>query len=1838
MTKRLLSHFCTLLNKSKVTPSIFKKTLFTAFVLLGTITSGHAQLPAAVKNDYSFSESVGNAYADITGGTTIFGPSGATTLLNVANFTTSYPIGFNFIYNNTQFSEVFISDNGYFYFKGPTPVTAPSVAAGAALSSTVAYLGAISGYGSSLTAFAGEAGEVSYVKTGALGNQVFTVQYKNLRRYDGVSVHYDGLMNFQIKLYEADNRIEVLYKDFTTTQLTQVKGQVGLRGPTNVFANGNVNNRNNSASTTFVPTVDGTLNGDGLITRFINPTVYGPAPGTKFVWTPCFNPTGLVTALQGDNITVNFSWTAPLYQPVGNNYEWEVRTSGLPGSGATGLYASATTALTSASVTSLTIGQAYVFYVRSSCKGGPPTWTQYLTGSVTPSCSAALNVPYYQDFETAVVPAIPLCTATLAVTDQPMVTKNNTTGQPNAPLYGFTSKNLITGGPTAYPGGSTNATDNWFFTQGINLAAAGTYKLTYTYGGTREQVWFSQRLKVAYGTAKTVLGMSNVVANHPNIKNSPLTFSVNFTVVSAGVYYLGFNAYAGSNNGFLQIDNISLVPTTCFPPTLLTASQIGPNSANIGWTAPAANPSGGYQYYYSTSSTTPLASDSPSGTVPAGTLVTTIASLNPSTTYYYWVRSSCGGSDFSQWSAVGSFTTTTPPCTPVPSSVDGTGITNVTFGTINNTTSNETGNYGNFSNLFNYVSQTQPANITLTYSTAGFAYWTRIWVDWNNDGDFYDTSEEVYFSGTELPAGVNNISFSVPTLIGGVLNTAGPHRMRIGGADINNLSGVAAGQGPCYIGPWGTFEDYTIYVVPPPPALSIEDANGNLSSTFCSGDTSPVVDVTVGAGSFDTFSWSPAGFVTGDVSSGWIFNPTVTTVYKLTATKLVAGVLYANTASYTVNVNAVPTPITITAVPATYCQGNATIVKLTATGGIITGTPIITENFNGGTNTFSVVNSSTNGTVSYGNWTLHNSPYSIPTVNTDDPLTISSNDGTQFYMSDSDAQGAAGQTNEELISPAFPLTTFTDANLSFWHYYKAWSNGSAKVEISTDGGGAWTTLPGGTWTTVSTGTATGFVNVVINLGAYATPGNTNSNVKIRFKYVSNYGYRWCIDNVQVTGSSSSNTKWTSTGVGDMFTDAAGAIPYANQPLQIIYVRPTANRTYTATATTASPASCPATKNIAVGFTALAGGTATGNQTVSCGSPASDISVAGYLPSLAANILGWESALNPTFTGPGYVALIPGSVGLSTLTSALIGTVSTTTYYRAIISGCNTVRSTTVTITVATNTYSAGAWSFGTDPTIGDAAIINGPFIITSDLSMCSLQVASGAVVVNSGVTLRVENALNVTGGSLTFNDGASLVQGAATTTNSNSGNIIYKRNSRPARKFDYTYWSSPVGLQTMSGIFTAGQQPLSDKYFWFNATTYNWTQIATPSITPMDIGKGYIIRAPQSFDPIATQTIYATFTGVANNGNYNVNIVRTGANYLNCIGNPYPSAVHADDFVTLNATTFTNTDSPFAVGTTFYFWTHTTALPTSPPYNYLFSDYATYNFTGGTAATYTPNGIVPTGYIAAGQSFMVRGVKEGSYVATFTNAMRSGGADNMQFFRTSGSSRSNSTMSLEKHRLWLDLTNTAGAFKQTLIGYIQNATNNYENGFDGDLLEVDNPVSLYSVIGNNKLAIQGRALPFSDADQVPLGFKSSTAGSYTISLSNTDGLFSEESTSIYLEDKLLNTIHDLRQNAYTFVSESGVFETRFVLRYNDTALAVNPYVINDNAAIAYAKNGDIHVETSNIIMKSVQIFDIRGRLLMEQNELNSAAALFASPGIANQVLMIKINSADGKTIHKKIIF
>ena len=276
---------------------------------------------------------------------------------------------------------------------------------------------------------------------------------------------------------------------------------------------------------------------------------------------------------------------------------------------------------------------------------------------------------------------------------------------------------------------------------------------------------------------------------------------------------------------------------------------------------------------------------------------------------------------------------------------------------------------------------------------------------------------------------------------------------------------------------------------------------------------------------------------------------------------------------------------------------------------------------------------------------------------------------------------------------------------------------------------------------------------------------------------------------------------------------------------------------------------------------------------------------------------------------------------------------------------------------------------------------------------------------------------------------------------------------------------------------------------------------------------------------------------------------------------------------------------------------------------------------------------MPNGKIASGQGFFIKGLSNGT--ATFKNTMRIAG-NNDQFFRmTSPAVQRSSTSDLEKHRYWLNIKNNQGAFKQTLLGYVEQATLGLDRLFDGEMVDLGNAVTIYTLTESTKLSIQGRPVPFDALDTIPLGLKSTINSEYTISLFDFDGLFTEQ--NIYLEDKDLNIIHDLKIGDYTFTTNIGTFDDRFVLRYTTTTLGTSAPVFSANDVVIF-KNEDANfvIKSGTFIMDAVSVFDVRGRLLLKQENINSSETSF-NEGMTNQVLLVQIKTVDGVIVTKKVV-
>ncbi|OYU80351.1 MAG: hypothetical protein CFE23_09810 [Flavobacterium sp. BFFFF1] len=557
---------------------------------------------------------------------------------------------------------------------------------------------------------------------------------------------------------------------------------------------------------------------------------------------------------------------------------------------------------------------------------------------------------------------------------------------------------------------------------------------------------------------------------------------------------------------------------------------------------------------------------------------------------------------------------------------------------------------------------------------------------------------------------------------------------------------------------------------------------------------------------------------------------------------------------------------------------------------------------------------------------------------------------------------------------------------------------------------------------------------------------------------------------------------------------------------------------------------------------------------------------------------------------------------------------------AAASGTGTFRLDDVTIygeaVPSTVTWDGTQWSNITGPIAAVDAVIAGDYNsgIEGGFEAGKLTVnANTLLTVSSGTNITLQNELvtsdavidlgtngdqyNVTSGVVVENN-ANLIQ---VNESVNSGKIVVKRNATMIRQ-DYVYWSSPVFGQNLLA-FSPGTLP--NRFYTMSETNNNFAPIV-PATNDFEVAKGFMIRAPNTF-PNTPTVFNGRFRGVPNNGAKSIAVTNLNQGY-NMIGNPYPSTIDADLFLDANTSV-----------STLYFWAHVLQGSASG------ANYASYNATGAASASNTsPLSATPNGTIQVGQGFVIN--TNASTTINFSNSMRVANNAN-QFFRTANN---------DKNRIWLNLSNESAVLNQVLVGYLPGATNNADFKYDGKLIET-NAAKLFSIVDNTPYVIQGRALPFDINDTVALGFTTESAGSYTISLDHTDGLFAGDQP-VFIKDNFTGIYHDIKNGAYTFASTAGNFTNRFELVYQNAPLGTENPTLSNEGVIVYAQNGTLNINSGTTPMNGVKVFDIRGRLLFEQGNVNSTTFTTNELRAEQQVLIIQVSDSKQKTVTKKLVF
>lgn len=169
------------------------------------------------------------------------------------------------------------------------------------------------------------------------------------------------------------------------------------------------------------------------------------------------------------------------------------------------------------------------------------------------------------------------------------------------------------------------------------------------------------RLSILTGTCTALTCVNgNDDINDPTDFRSKIS---DFVVTSGTTYYIVWDSRWSTASFSFQF---TFTAASCFAPTGYTYTAAPTTTTvGIGWTAPTIGTPSGYQFQYGLRGFT-LGSGT---TLNPTTTSASMTSLTPSSVYSFYVRTFCGGTDYSVWSGPISFNTVFQPVTP-PYSTD----------------------------------------------------------------------------------------------------------------------------------------------------------------------------------------------------------------------------------------------------------------------------------------------------------------------------------------------------------------------------------------------------------------------------------------------------------------------------------------------------------------------------------------------------------------------------------------------------------------------------------------------------------------------------------------------------------------------------------------------------------------------------------------------------------------------------------------------------------------------------------------------------------------------------------------------------------------------------------------------------------------------------------------------------------------------------------------------------------------------------------------------------------------------------------------------------------------
>ncbi len=296
-------------------------------------------------------------------------------------------------------------------------------------------------------------------------------------------------------------------------------------------------------------------------------------------------------------------------------------------------------------------------------------------------------------------------------------------------------------------------------------------------------------------------------------------------------------------------------------------------------------------------------------------------------------------------------------------------------------------------------------------------------------------------------------------------------------------------------------------------------------------------------------------------------------------------------------------------------------------------------------------------------------------------------------------------------------------------------------------------------------------------------------------------------------------------------------------------------------------------------------------------------------------------------------------------------------------------------------------------------------------------------------------------------------------------------------------------------------------------------------------------------------------------------IIHRGWNF---VGNPFPAYLDWD------AAGWTKTN----IYNSIYFWNGTN-------YSYYVSSGSAQD--GGTGTNNATNIIPPK------QGYFVKVIEDGA------------NPDDNQtgLLTTPTSARTTNTQAFWKNPYAdnldeIRLTAHGNGFDdETVIRFKANATDNFDANYDAFKLFSPTPgiPQIYSVVATND-TILASINTYSQIREnliVHVGFNANTEGDYTITVNN----FSlQDNHDAFFEDTYTGKTYDLHNLNYSFHSQAGQFDDRFVVKFSENATEIKETVQSDLPNVSIYTAGDyIYLKSNakNAVIGKLTLYDVTGK-------------------------------------------